>query len=166
MNGVAQFLFRGRLINHKLILLFKLIFIWPKFSKNATITRQLGNLLLEARHSYFKINSMFWTTVLYFLTCHVLTNVVRVIEGKFYRKWPEGKQKLLLVYSGRLTFELSRAWGKKSILVRVSARFELARVRSYRKSTVLKHLRTFFKFPTIIKSHLSEEENQQKGSFF
>ena len=29
-----------------------------------------------------KINSMFCSTVLYFLTCHVLTNVVRVIESE------------------------------------------------------------------------------------
>ena len=29
-----------------------------------------------------KINSMFCSTVLYFLTCHVLANVVRVIESE------------------------------------------------------------------------------------
>ena len=46
-------------------------------------------------------------STLFVLTWHILGGMVRVIEGKtiIYRKWPEGKRKLLRV-SGR--FEFSR----------------------------------------------------------
>lgn len=41
------------------------------------------------------IVSMFWTTVLFGLSCHVLTKELSRV--KFYRKWPEGKRKLFPV---------------------------------------------------------------------
>ena len=78
---------------------------------------------------------MFWIRCLFWLFTYWQTEVSRV---KLYRKWPEGKLKLLRV-SGRL--ELSRVWVTedtitinvwpkqgKSNLVWVSARFELAKV--------------------------------------
>ena len=52
----------------------------------------------NAKPASNKINSMFWTTLLF--VCHVLTNMVRVIEGKLYRKLPEGKGKLVRVSEG------------------------------------------------------------------
>ena len=35
----------------------------------------------NTRDRLLQINSMFWSMVLYSFTCHVLKNVVRVIEG-------------------------------------------------------------------------------------
>ena len=97
----------------------------------------------------FKINSIFLSTVLYFLlgtswkTCFELSRV------KLYRKWHEGIWKLVQV-SGR--FELLRVRVTKGkITVNLWTKstgnwcwFELARVRvsegsSYRDSTVIRH---------------------------
>ena len=59
--------------------------------------------------------------------------MVRVVEGKIYRKWPQGKRKLVRVnrsssYRGKNYSECMTGIQGKSILVRISARLELARV--------------------------------------
>ena len=92
--------------------------------------------------SCFKVNFMFWTTVncLFWFVTYWQT-LFELLKLKLYRKWPEGKQKLLWV-SRR--FELLRVpatkcritvnvWQKsweKSILVWVSENL------SYQESTV------------------------------
>ena len=52
-------------------------------------------------------SNVVWAQALFVLSCHVLTNMVWVIETKIMWKWSEAKWKLLRV-SGR--FELSRVW--------------------------------------------------------
>ena len=96
-----------------------------------------------------KFNVLIYSTV--FFTCHLLKNVVRVIEGKI-TKWPEGKWKLV---GDSRRFELSKVWfteGKITVNVWTkSARnrcwFELPWIRvsegsSYRESTVC-HLQLY-----------------------
>ena len=91
------------------------------------------NVKKDRIHGCFKIYLMFWTTVLrsfWLVTCwQTWFELSRV---KLYRKWPEGKRKLLRV---RGRFELLRVWvaeGKITVNVWRKSRgnrlwFELAR---------------------------------------